>query len=266
MTLVVLLGHPVAHSLSPVMHNAAFKSLGLPHTYETLDVTTDALSGVVERIRAGGLLGANVTVPYKAAVARLLDRLANDASRLGVVNTLVMDAGGVVGHNTDARGFEAANLERGLIAMDRVLVLGAGGAARAVVLALLRGGNSVFVAARDRAKSDALVGSIAAEDGSVAVAVDWVGIDTLEYDAVVNATPLGLHGEDPLGDHPLPPLVADIVPLASTPLLRRAEAQGCEVMDGLGMLLQQAVLSFRIWTGQDAPVEVMRAALYARAS
>ncbi len=266
MSLVYLLGHPVAHSLSPAMHNAAFRSLGLPHRYETLDVTADALPGVVDRIRSGEVLGANVTVPHKGAVVRLADKLVDDASRLGAVNTLVAADGGVVGHNTDARGFDAANLERGFIVMDRVLVLGAGGGARAVVLALLRAENTVFVAARDRSKSDALVASITDEDGSVATAVDWQAIDDLQYDAVVNATPLGLHGEDPLGDRLLPSLVADIVPLASTPLLRRAQAQGCDVMDGLGMLLHQAVLAFGIWTGQDAPVEVMRAALYASVS
>ena len=264
--LVYLLGHPVAHSLSPAMHNAAFRSLGLPHRYEALDVTADALPAVVARIRSGDLLGANVTVPHKAAAARLADRLVDDAARLGVANTLVALGGKVVGHNTDALGFEAANRERGFIVMDRVLVLGAGGAARAVVLALLRAGNTVFVAARDRTKSDALVASITDEDGSTASAVDWRAIDDPGYDAVVNATPLGLHGEDPLGDRPLPALVADIVPLASTPLLRRAKAQGCDVMDGLGMLLHQAAFSFRIWTGQDAPMDVMRTALYASVS
>ena len=266
MSLIYLLGHPVAHSLSPAMHNAAFQALGLPHRYEALDVMADALPGVVDRIRSGDLLGANVTVPHKAAAVRLADRLVDDAMRLGAVNTLVAKDGQVIGHNTDARGFEAANFERGFIVGDRVLVLGAGGGARAVVLALLRAGNTVVVAARDRAKTDALVASITDEDGSVATAVDWQAIDDLQYDAVVNATPLGLHGEDPLGDRLLPSLVADIVPLASTPLLRRAEAQGCDVMDGLGMLLHQAVLGFGIWTDQDAPVDVMRAALYASVS
>jgi len=262
-SLVYLLGHPVGHSLSPVMHNAAFRSLGLPHRYEAVDVTADQLRGVVGRIRSGDLLGANVTVPHKAAAARLADRLVDDAARLGVANTLVAVDDKVVGHNTDALGFAAANDERGFIVGDRVLVLGAGGAARAVVLALLRAGNTVSVAARDRAKSDALVAGVTDGEGSVASAVDWPGNDHPGYDAVVNATPLGLHGEDPLGDRPLPALVADIVPLAATPLLRRAKAQGCEVMDGLGMLLHQAAFSFRIWTGVDAPVEVMRAALYA---
>ena len=266
MSVVYLLGHPVAHSLSPAMQNAAFRTLGLPHRYETLDVTAEQLPGVVQRIRSGELLGANVTVPHKAAAARAADHLVDDAARLGVANTLVAVHGKVVGHNTDARGFEAANGERGFIVGDRVLVLGAGGAARAVVLALLRSGNTVTVAARDRAKSDALVASVTDENGSVASAVDWPGIDDAVYDAVVNATPLGLHGEDPLGDRPLPALVADIVPLASTPLLRRAKTQGCDVMDGLGMLLHQAALSFRIWTGQDAPVDALRAALYASVS
>ena len=266
MSVVYLLGHPVAHSLSPAMHNAAFKFLGMPHRYEAIDLSAEALPGVLGQIRSGDLLGANVTAPHKAAVARLADRLVDDAARLGVANTLVAVGGEVIGHNTDARGFEAANRDRGFIVKERVLVLGSGGAARAVVLALLRAGNTVFVAARDRRKCDALIAAVADEDGSAASAVDWRAIHEPAYDAVVNATPLGLHGEDPLGDRPLPPLVADIVPLASTPLLRRAAAQGCDVMDGLGMLLYQAAFSFRIWTGQDAPMDVMRTALYAGVS
>lgn len=262
MSLVYLLGHPVAQSLSPAMHNAGFRALGLPHRYEALDVTAALLPGVVGRIRSGEVLGANVTVPHKATAGGLADTLVDDASRLGVVNTLVARDGLVIGHNTDARGFEAANRERGFIVMDRVLVLGAGGGARAVVLALLRAGNTVLVAARDRSKADALVASVKDEEGASATAVDWDRTDELRYGALVNATPLGLHGEDPFGGAMLPRLVADIVPLASTPLLRRARSEGCDVMDGLGMLLQQAVLSFRVWTGRDAPVDVMRAALY----
>src|SRR5260221_5783917 len=112
MMFVYLLGHPVAHSLSPAMHNAAFRSLGLPHTYEALDVTADRLPDVVGRIRSGELLGANVTVPHKAAAARLADRLVDDRARPAVANTLLAARGTVVGHNTDARGLQAANPER----------------------------------------------------------------------------------------------------------------------------------------------------------
>ena len=263
MSVVYLLGHPVAHSLSPVMQNAAFAALGLPHRYELLDVAAAELPAAVDRIRSGELLGANVTVPHKEAIVRSLDRLAGDAARLGVANTIVLEAREIVGHNTDAYGFDQANRERGFIANDRVIVLGAGGGARAVVLALLRAQNEVWVSARDGRRAEALVASVSDEDGRRAKTVSWEGLDALDVDAVVNATPLGLAGEDPLAGRRLPALVADIVPRRSTPLLERAKAQGGDVMDGLGMLLHQAAASFRIWTGRDAPLEVMRAALYA---
>jgi shikimate dehydrogenase len=266
MSVVYLLGHPVAHSLSPAMHNAAFAALGLPHRYELLDVTAAELPGAVDRIRSGEVLGANVTIPHKAAAARSVDRLVGDAERLGVANTLVRDEGRVVGHNTDVYGFDRMNAERGFFVRSDVLVLGAGGGARAVVLSLLRSGNRVTVAARETARAEALAGSVRDEGGHTARAVAWGAIDEFLSAAVVNTTPLGLAGEDPLAGHRLPPLVADIVPRASTPLLERARAEGSDVLDGLGMLLHQAAASFRLWTGREAPIEVMRAALHASVS
>lgn len=262
----MLLGHPVSHSLSPAMHNAAFRSLGLPHRYEALDVTADALPGAVDRIRSGDLLGANVTVPHKESVLKLVDIWDGPTAEIGAVNTLSRMADGrILGSNTDGVGFAYATRDLAL-AGARVLILGAGGAARAVITVLAASGAQVTMANRTADRARALARTV----GSEPAVIDWdARRDLKNVDIVVNATPLGLHGEDPLDGVPLPPglVVVDLVPMASpTTLVKRGRAAGAIVVDGMPMLLQQAVSSFRIWTGRDAPVDVMRAALYASVS
>jgi shikimate dehydrogenase len=270
---VYLFGHPVAHSLSPAMHNAAFRSLGLPHTYTALDVAPDGLVNVVTTLRHGDALGANVTIPHKEAAVRLVDEATELAHRIGAVNTILRRGARLIGDNSDKYGFEQAiaNVPGGhartagsLFAMNTVLVLGAGGAARACILALLERENSVLVAARDRGRADAVARSLApfGIGGRTVAVVPWP-TSAVRVDGVVNATPLGLHGEDPLEGLALPPVVVDIVPTAvETPLVKRARAaENVTVVDGLAMLLHQAARSFELWTGVPAPLEVMRAAL-----
>lgn len=271
MSVVYLLGHPVAHSLSPAMHNAAFRSLGLPHRYETLDVTADALPGVVDRIRSGDVLGANVTVPHKEAVLKLVDTWDAPTAEIGAANTLSRTPDGrrVLGSNTDAVGFAYATRELAL--QDaHVLVLGAGGAARAVMAVLFERGASVSITNRTAERAHSLARSLAHPVGREPRVLDWGRREDLSgVDVVVNATSCGLHDEDPLARAELHAdlVIVDLIPIAvATPLARRARAAGATVVDGLPMLLQQAAASFRIWTGQDAPVEVMRAALYASVS
>jgi shikimate dehydrogenase len=264
---VYLLGHPVEHSLSPAMHNAAFRALGLSHSYEALDVTADALPAAVQRIRSGELLGANVTVPHKETVMALVDTWDGPTAEIGAANTLSRTADGkrVLASNTDAVGFAYAT--RGL-ALDgaRVLLLGAGGAARAVLVALLVRGAHVVITNRTPERARTLVRAIPHPVERVPRVVDWAArTDLAEVDVVVNATSLGLRGEDPLDGAPLRRglIVVDLIPTAvATPLVKRARAAGADVVDGLPMLLQQAASSFRIWTGRDAPVDVMRAALF----
>ena len=271
MSTVYLLGHPVAHSLSPAMHNAAFRSLGLPHEYAALDVTADQLPGVVERIRSGELLGANVTVPHKEFVLKLVDTWDGPTAEIGAANTLSRTADGrrVLGSNTDAVGFAYAIRD---VPLDgaRVLLLGAGGAARAVMAVLLERGADVSIANRTAERARSLARSLAHPVDREPRVVAWADRgDLAAVDVIVNATSLGLHGEDPLAGAGLRPglVVVDLIPTAvPTPLARRARAAGATVIDGLPMLLQQAVSSFRIWTGQDAPVDIMRAALYGSVS
>ncbi|HEX9496047.1 MAG TPA: shikimate dehydrogenase [Candidatus Limnocylindria bacterium] len=271
MSVVYLLGHPVAHSLSPAMHNAAFRHLGLPHTYELLDVTAAELPGAVTRIRDGDVLGANVTVPHKEAVMKLVDTWDGPTAEIGAANTLARTPDGkkLLAANTDVVGFQYATREVDLTD-QRVLVLGAGGAARAVIAVLHRRGAHVALANRTRERAETLARSVAHPAELTLAVIDWGSRGELaEVDVIVNATSLGLHGEDPLDGAALRRelVVIDLIPTAvPTPLVKRARAAGATVIDGLPMLLQQAASSFQIWTRREAPVEAMRAALFASAS
>jgi shikimate dehydrogenase len=253
------------------MHNAAFAKLGLPHRYEVKETADAELAATLDRMRRDNeVLGANVTIPHKEAVLRFLDEVDPEARRIGAVNTIVSRGARLIGYNTDKYGFEKA-LEtqprrgpgpEGFPFLDaRILILGAGGAARACALSLLEHGNNVDIANRDPARAEALARSIEV-DGRHPQVVPWPkGRESA--DAIVNATPLGLKGEEALEDVQLPAWVIDLVPTAEeTPLVKRAKAtDNVTVVDGLSMLLHQAARSFELWTGVAAPLEAMRAAL-----
>jgi shikimate dehydrogenase len=268
MSQVWLIGRPVAHSLSPAMHNAAFAKLGLPHRYEAKETPDDKLGETLDRVRRDDVLGANVTIPHKEAVLKLVDEATDEARRIGAVNTLIRREGRLVGDNTDRFGFHEGLVSAGILGISNqdVLVLGAGGAARACVLEL-QPGNDVLVANRSVERAQRLISSMPQDKVGELRAIGWDEARQLSWiDALVNATPLGMRGEDALEGFafdPLPAIIADLVPLSSeTPLVRRArEAQHVRVMDGLLMLLHQAARSFELWTGVPAPLEVMRAAL-----
>ena len=257
-----VLGWPLDHTLSPALHNAAFRHMGLAWTYLAFPVPPDALADAVAGLRALGAAGANVTMPHKEAVAELLDDLSGDARATGAVNTIHRVGDRLVGHNTDVDGFgrfvtEDAGLEpRGMSA----LVLGAGGAARAVAKALDDlGAGRVTIAARRRERGAAVAELLDSAGGEV-VGWDERARVAPECDLVVNATPLD--DDDLLPAASLAPGVAVIDLLYEppiTPLVERARAAGGRSWGGLGMLVQQAAASFRIWTGQDAPVDIMSA-------
>ncbi|MDQ2952859.1 MAG: shikimate dehydrogenase, partial [Chloroflexota bacterium] len=152
MSEVYLLGHPVGHSLSPAVHNAAFKALGLPHRYSLKDTKPEGLAGAIAALRSDPALGANVTIPHKEQAMRLVDELGEEARAIGAVNTIVRRGSRLVGHNTDAYGVARAMAEVG--APQDVLLLGAGGAARACLHVLLQAGHRVAVANRTRARAD----------------------------------------------------------------------------------------------------------------
>jgi len=262
-----VLGWPVAHSLSPVIHNAAFDALEMDWTYVALPVEPGDVPAAVAGVRALGFAGANVTMPHKDAVAEAVDELTDDADRLRAVNTIEVRGDRLVGHNTDAPGF-ARFLERDAgfdPAGKTALLFGAGGAARACALAVARAGlTRIVVALREPARAAPLAAAI----GTLPTQVEVIGFDDAgdaTADLIVNATPLGAHGED----LPLPKLGADgvLVDLlyrpAVTPAQQAARAAGARAFGGLGLLLHQAALSFELWTGRPAPLEVMSAAAVA---
>lgn len=286
---VLLLAHPAGHSLSPVMHGAAFEALGVNAEYRALDVPPGELARVVTRLAEAPYLGANVTVPHKEAVVPLMHELTPAAASVGAVNTIVNRAGRLVGHNTDGEGFLRALAElggRGIAAgaADEVttggepvtgatcLVLGAGGAARAVVQALTAAGAHVKVLNRSVARAERLVAELGAGDGRVlSVAADADGL-LPHTDLLVNTTSVGMAGgPDPAG---LPlltaaqlarlPATARVVDLvyrpARTPLLNVTSGLGLLSQNGLPMLVWQGALAFQEWTLREAPVAVMRAA------
>jgi shikimate dehydrogenase len=260
---VGIIGEPVGHSRSPAMHNAAFDALGLDWVYVAFPVARGEAAAAVRAVTTLGLAGLNVTMPHKADAAAACDDLATEAAALGAVNTVVNVEGTLVGHSTDGEGFLRALGDEGITPTGRhALVIGAGGAARAIAHALGRVGARVTVAARrpDAARSAAFL----APDGA---SVDFDGIAVEGFDLIVNATPLGMHGEAPPFDvaklH-AGQFVYDTVYPVETPLLREALARGLRATGGLGMLVHQGALSFSLWTGVGAPLDVMRAAASAR--
>lgn len=256
-----VIGWPVRHSRSPDIHNAAYRALGLDWVYVALPVPPGAVPAALAGMRALEIEGLSVTMPHKAAVAAQVDALTADAAALGAVNSVRRDGDRLVGDNTDGGGFLDSLREAGVDAAGRrCVVLGAGGAARAVIRALAGAGAAqVVVVNRDpvRARSAA---ALAGACGSVGAPED-LGV----ADLLVQATPVGM-GDDPTlaadpGSLPDGAVVADLVyhPLV-TPLLAAAAERGLPTVDGLGMLVHQAARQLRAWTGAEPPVEVMRAA------
>ncbi len=267
----VLIGHPLGHSLSPAFHNAAFRAAGIDAQYDLSDVLPEQLAATVASLRAGTMLGANVTVPYKQAVIPLLDDLSDDARALGAVNTIVNRAGRLYGLNTDVPGFAADLREHDISVENKIIVmLGAGGAARGVAAALVGMGVARLVIAN---RTLAHATAIAARYPGIADAIGIDGAVSAIRNAalLVNATSVGLHGDEiPI----IAEALAQLAPSAAvydliyrpTALLRAAEARGLRAIDGLGMLVHQGALAWEQWTGQAAPLDVMwEAARSARA-
>ncbi len=259
--LACLLGHPVAHSVSPQLHNAAFAAAGIDAVYVACDVGPERVTDAVAGLRALRVLGANVTVPHKQTVLPLADDATAEARLVGAANTLYWDGDRLLADNTDAAGLgDVLEREVGLAAGEPVVLFGAGGAARAAAVALGRFGARVEVVAR-RPEAAAAVAALAAAAGADADAGD---LDAVEPRLVINATPLGLQGES-VPDrflHLRPGQVAlDLVYAPDdTPFLAAARARGATALDGRGMLVAQAGRAFRRWTGIAPPLRAMAAA------
>jgi len=260
---VGIIGDPVLHSRSPAIHNAAFAALELDFVFVAFPVRAGAGYDAVRAVRTLGLAGLNVTMPHKDDAARACDELSPAAAALGAVNTVVRHPDGwLLGASTDGEGLVRALADEGVDPDGRrIVVLGAGGAARAIVQALGAHGASIAVAARRHA---AAATAAALAPGTHTVPMTEVGPWVVDADVVVNATPLGMNGESP----PFPTdtlhagqLVVDTVyHPPETPLAAAARARGARAANGLGMLVHQAALAFEHWTGRPAPLAVMRRA------
>jgi shikimate dehydrogenase len=258
-----LFGYPVEHTLSPAMHNAAFKALGLDYCYVPFPVHPDYLEDAVKAIRALNLCGVNVTVPHKEKVIPLLDEINEEASFIGAVNTIVNSGGRLIGYNTDGRGFIQSLLERSISFEGKnVLIIGAGGASRAISYYLSQKTKTLYLYDVDKEKLEKLVNDLKNIRNNVSSIEDIVRLE--RFHIIINATPLGWKKEDPLpvdtsrlmSDR----IICDLI-YKKTQLLKSASRKGCITLNGLGMLLWQGVFASELWTGKEPPVEVMRNAL-----
>jgi shikimate dehydrogenase len=265
-----VIGDPVDHSLSPVLHNAAFAALGLDWIYLALAVATGDVAPAMAGVRALGIAGVSVTMPHKAPAAAEMDQLSATAARLEAVNTVTRRGSLLVGDSTDGDGFVTAlRIDEGWDPQGRrCVVLGAGGAARAVILALAEAGAATVAVVARRPEAAGKAAALAGRAGQVA------SIDSLaEADLIVNATPVGMAGPPGSGDLPLGvdasrlgsgQMVVDLIYAPpSTPLVLAARGAGATVANGLGTLIHQAGLQCRLWTGMDPPLEAMSAAAVA---
>jgi len=271
--LVGVFGYPVAENPTIVMQEAAFHELGLQWRYLTIEVKPEDLGAAMAGLRAYNMRGINLTIPHKVAVIKYLDEVAPDAQLMGAVNTVRLEDGRLIGENTDGKGFLRSLREDGKSdpAGKRVTVLGAGGAARAITVELaLAGAAEINVANRSSERGQVLVDLLNEKTPAKATFHPWQGPFTIPEgtDILVNATSIGLYPE--VNARPdlkydtisAGMIVCDVIPNPpQTPFLREAAGLGATVLDGLGMLVYQGAIGFKMWTGQDAPVEIMHQAL-----
>ena len=278
---VGLVGYPVSHSLSPLMQQAAFDALQIEANYVLWETFPDQLARKIASLRSSAILGANVTIPYKEDVMQLVDECDPFAARIGAINTIVNRDGRLYGYNTDAQGLITALIEFSLYPFDcagkKVVILGTGGAARAAAVGLLeKGVGEVVFLGRTEAHLQNILRHLSTFSVKMHRNTHIKGAlfgypEVREFlsdaELVVNATPIGLKVDDAellidVNVLPITALVMDMIfnpPF--TPLLRTARAHGCQVLNGLSMLLYQGALAFELWTGRPAPIEVMQKAI-----
>jgi len=259
-SLYAVIGHPVSHSLSPAMHNAAFSHTGYNGVYAAMDVTD--IKGAVRGIRALSIEGVSVTIPHKVDVMPHLDAIDDLALRIGAVNTVVNSDGTLHGYNTDGMGAAKALMDQTTIKGKHVAILGAGGAARAVGFAVAAEGATLTIINRSVDKGEDLAETLGAEF------VPMSNAGAIDCDILVNTTSVGMspHTDSiPISENSIDAgmIVMDIVynPLI-TRLLDAATSKGCLTVDGVAMFVYQGALQFELWTGMKAPYDVMRSEVY----
>ena len=267
-TLYAVIGDPIKHSKSPLMHNAALQSLDVNGIYTAFHVPPDELEQAIKGIRALGIGGVNVTIPHKERVMAYLDNIDESAQVIGAVNTIVRRDGKLIGYNTDGLGYVRSLKEEMIphVSAARILLIGAGGAARGIAYALLKEGcQELIIANRTVERAQALADDLSPY-GPIRVVplLDAPVIDAEQVDIVINTTSVGMHPDVaaiPLNPDWLQPhmIVSDIVynPL-ETALVQAAQRTGCRTHSGLGMFVYQGAIAFEMWTGKQAPAELMR--------
>ena len=266
-----IIGDPVEHSLSPVMHNAAFKKLGLNLVYVAFTVTATELKTAILGARSLGLRGLNVTMPHKHAVMNYLDEVDATVKSIGAVNTVLCNKGELIGYNTDGSGALIALQENGVYLKEKkMILLGAGGAAKAIAYQASQDVDELVILNRTSAKAKQLVESLkhnGAKVKSRTLSFNVLKDELSTTDILINATSVGMHPD--VGNSPVPSefmradlCVMDIIynPL-ETKLVTDAKAAGAKVVSGIEMLIYQGAVAFEIWTNCPAPVEVMRFAV-----
>ncbi|HEY2894236.1 MAG TPA: shikimate dehydrogenase [Pirellulales bacterium] len=268
--IVAVFGQPVAGNPTQYMMEKAFAQVGLDWRYLTLEVAPAGLGDAVRGMRAMGFRGCNLTIPHKVAVIPLLDRLSEAAALMGAVNCVNRVGNELVGENTDGKGFVQSLRASTDPAGRNVVILGAGGAARAIAVEVgLAGAAKITIVNRSPERGQELAALISDKLKVLGQFVRWEGAYEVppETEVLINATSIGLGDEDvrlPLVVKTLEPdmVVADVIfNPRDTRLLREARERGCQTIDGLGMLVNQAVIGFKIWTGVDPSADVMRDAL-----
>ena len=268
--IVRLIGYPVEHSKSPFMHNAAFQYMGLDFVYHLFSVKPSDLEEAITSLRAPNVVGANVTIPYKEEVMKYLDEITPEAKFIGAVNTIHNREGKLIGYNTDGQGFITSLLTDGKVKLEgqKVFLIGAGGAGKAVAVKLAeRGVERLVITDKMVERAKTLVGKL--RENIPDCPVDTIFPDDKEFaktllgsTLLVNATPVGMNEGDPCVVDPeylhKDLFIYDVIYNRETPLIAAAKKRGLKALGGIGMLIHQGAASFEIWTGQKAPIEVMK--------
>ncbi|EHP87092.1 shikimate dehydrogenase [Methanotorris formicicus] len=268
--LIGLLGHPVEHSFSPIMHNAAFRDKNLNYVYLAFDVLPENLRYVIDGAKAMGIVGFNVTIPHKIEIMEYLDEIDENAKLIGAVNTIKIENNKAIGYNTDGLGARMALEEEiGKVVDKSIIIYGAGGAARAVAFELAKN-NNIIIANRTIEKAKSLAEEVREKLNKTEEEVKYSGLDASldEIDIIINATPIGMYpnvdvepivkAEEMHNDM----VVMDLIynPL-ETVLLKEAKKVGAKTINGLGMLIYQGAIAFEIWTNEKPSIEVMKDAI-----
>ncbi len=270
-SVVGIIGHPVEHSLSPVIHNACFKALKLPYVYVAFDVTD--VENAVRGIRALGIRGVSVTIPHKISVIKYLDKVEGIAHKIGAVNTIINDGDKLIGYNTDAYGISAAFREAGVTLQGkRCLILGSGGAARAAAFVLCEAGaQSLAIASIENDQLNVLVNDLSKHYKHEIKGINWTDESIKQSfessEIIINATPVGMWprtDESPVS-HDLIQKRHTIFDVVYTPpetrFLRAAKKRGCLCISGVEMFVHQAAEQFRLFTGRDVSLQIIRKTL-----